>query len=549
MSNLDLFTILLFSIGVLLTGAAFSRTGKDMRSFFAGGGNVPWGMSGLSLFMGFFSAGTFVVWGSIAYSYGIVAVLIQLTMSLAGFVVGTWIAPRWQRTHCLTAASYISGRLGVDVQKFYTYIFLIVSVFTTGSFLYPVAKIVEVAAGIPLTTSILALGCFSMIYVTIGGLRGVIVTDVLQFVILFSAVIIVVPLSFEKVGGLQAALAAVPEGFFTPVRGEYSWWFLTAFCVYNSFFLGGNWAYVQRYTSVRSEADSRKVGWLFGGLYLVSAVLWMIPPMLYRVLEPGLEGLDNENAYLLMCKTSMPQGLLGLMLGGMIFATASSLNATLNISAGVFTNDIFKRLVPAASERTLMRVARWSTLGFGVLALLVALAVKSMGGIVNVVISIAALTGVPIYLPVIWSLFSRRQTARTVLGVTLVSLAVNLIFKFITPLFGLSLSRGAEMGVGAFVPVVLLAITEIWLTMRGYTDPRATEYKVEECKAEEADAAAIAAGAAANRFTRRVLGLSIALAGVLIAVLGMLAETSQAVPVTMGVIVLSTGLVIRYSNK
>lgn len=125
MSNTDLITILLFSLGVLLTGAAFSRTGKDMKSFFAGGGNVPWGMNGLSLFMGFFSAGTFVVWGSIAYSYGIVAVIIQLTMSVAGFVVGTWIAPRWQRTHTLTAASYISERLGVSVQKFYTYIFLI----------------------------------------------------------------------------------------------------------------------------------------------------------------------------------------------------------------------------------------------------------------------------------------------------------------------------------------------------------------------------------------------------------------------------------------
>lgn len=61
MSNVDLITILLFSIGVLLTGVAFSKTGKDMKSFFAGGGNVPWGMNGLSLFMGFFSAGTFVV--------------------------------------------------------------------------------------------------------------------------------------------------------------------------------------------------------------------------------------------------------------------------------------------------------------------------------------------------------------------------------------------------------------------------------------------------------------------------------------------------------
>ena len=549
MSNIDFITILLFSVGVLLTGVAFSRTGKDMKSFFAGGGNVPWGMNGLSLFMGFFSAGTFVVWGSIAYSYGIVAVMIQLTMAVAGFVVGTWIAPRWQRTHTLTAATYISERLGVNVQKFYTYIFLVVSVFTTGSFLYPVAKIVEVSAGIPLTTSILALGVFSMIYVTIGGLRGVVVTDVLQFVILFSAVIIVVPLSFDKVGGVGNFLANIPDGFLEPVHGEYSWWFILAFCVYNSFFLGGNWAYVQRYTTVRSAADSRKVGWLFGGLYLVSALLWMIPPMLYRVYDPSLSGLDNENAYLLMCKEAMPAGLLGLMLGGMIFATASSLNATLNISAGVFTNDIFKRLAPGASDKTLMRVARFSTLGFGVLALIVALLVKSMGGIVNVVISVAALTGVPIYLPVIWSLFSRRQNARTILGVTLASLAVNLIFKFVTPLAGLTLSRGAEMGVGAFVPVLLLAITEICLWRRGYEDPRYAIYKSITHKAEESDAASIAAGRKANRFTRRVLGLGISLAGILIAILGLMAYTSRAIPVAMGVIVLAVGLVIRYKNN
>jgi len=548
MSNIDLITIFLFSIGVLLTGVAFSRTGKDMKSFFAGGGNVPWGMSGLSLFMGFFSAGTFVVWGSIAYSYGLVAVVIQLTMSAAGFIVGTWIAPRWQKTHCLTAAEYIRERLGTNVQKFYTYIFLIVSVFTTGSFLYPVAKIVEVSAGIPLTTSILILGAFSMIYVTIGGLRGVIVTDVLQFVILFSAVIIVVPLSFEKIGGVNAFIANVPLDFFKPVRGEYSWWFILAFCVYNSFFLGGNWAYVQRYTSVKDVSDSRKVGWLFGTLYLVSALLWMIPPMVYRVLEPGLTGLDNENAYLLMCKEAMPAGLLGLMLGGMIFATASSLNATLNISAGVFTNDIFKRLAPQTSDKTLMRVARISTLGFGVLALIVALLVKSMGGIVNVVISVAALTGVPIYLPVIWSLFSRRQNARTILSITLISLAVNLLFKFVTPIWGLSLSRGAEMGVGAFVPVFLLAATEIWLICRGYQDPRYNAYKMINRKGNETDPEAIAAGLKANLFTRRVLGLSIAIAGMIIILLGSLAESSQHIPVGMGIIVAATGLAIRYKK-
>ena len=61
MQLLDIVTILVFSLAVLLTGAALSKSGKDLKGFFGGGGNIPFGMSGLSLFIGFFSAGTFVV--------------------------------------------------------------------------------------------------------------------------------------------------------------------------------------------------------------------------------------------------------------------------------------------------------------------------------------------------------------------------------------------------------------------------------------------------------------------------------------------------------
>ena len=196
MEILDYITIAVFAAGIMFVGSLFSSTGKNMKSFFAGGGNVPWWISGLSLFMGFFSAGTFVVWGSIAYSMGFVAVTIQLTMAAAGFAVGLFIAPRWNKTGCLTAAEYITRRYGASTQKLYTYIFLFISIFTTGSFLYPIAKIIEVAAGIPLSSSILILGVFCMIYVSLGGLRAVVVTDVLQFIILFAAVIIVIPLVF-----------------------------------------------------------------------------------------------------------------------------------------------------------------------------------------------------------------------------------------------------------------------------------------------------------------------------------------------------------------
>ena len=543
MNILDYITIILFSIGVLITGVSFSKTGKDMKSFFSGGGNVPWGMSGLSLFMGFFSAGTFVVWGSIAYSYGMVSIIIQLTMAVAGYAVGTWIAPRWHRTHSLTAAEYITGRLGVKTQKTYTYIFLAVSVFTTGSFLYPVAKIVEVTTGIPLTTAIFALGAFSMVYVALGGLRGVVVTDVLQFVILFAAVVIAVPLAFDKIGGVGTFFEKVPEGFFELFEGEYTPGFVIAFAIYNMFFLGGNWAYVQRYTSVKTERDSRKTGWLFGVLYTISPILWMLIPMIYRVYNPSLSGLENEGAYLLMCKEAMPDGLLGLMLGGMIFATASSLNATLNISAGVVTNDIFKRMRPDASEKTLMNVARISTWGFGIMAIIVALLIRSMGGIVNVVISVAALTGVPVYLPVIWSLFSKRQTARTILSATFISLAINLIFKFVTPHFGLALDRTWEMIVGTAVPVILLAGIEVVLKAKEFIAPEYMAYiSGRNVRMRQENAGDTEESKRTDRFTQKVLGIGLGLSGVLITVLGFIAEENIVVPVAGGLVVTLIGI-------
>ena len=543
MNILDYITIILFSIGVLITGVSFSKTGKDMKSFFSGGGNVPWGMSGLSLFMGFFSAGTFVVWGSIAYSYGMVSIIIQLTMAVAGYAVGTWIAPRWHRTHSLTAAEYITGRLGVKTQKTYTYIFLAVSVFTTGSFLYPVAKIVEVTTGIPLTTAIFALGAFSMVYVALGGLRGVVVTDVLQFVILFAAVVIAVPLAFDKIGGVGTFFEKVPEGFFELFEGEYTPGFVIAFAIYNMFFLGGNWAYVQRYTSVKTERDSRKTGWLFGVLYTISPILWMLIPMIYRVYNPSLSALENEGAYLLMCKEAMPDGLLGLMLGGMIFATASSLNATLNISAGVVTNDIFKRMRPNASEKTLMNVARISTWGFGIMAIIVALLIRSMGGIVNVVISVAALTGVPVYLPVIWSLFSKRQTARTILSATFISLAINLIFKFVTPHFGLALDRTWEMIVGTAVPVILLAGIEVVLKAKEFIAPEYMAYiSGRNVRMRQENAGDTEESKRTDRFTQKVLGIGLGLSGVLITVLGFIAEENIVVPVAVGLVVTLIGI-------
>ena len=111
--HLDSIVIALFSVFVLGVGMLFSRRGNNVKTFFAGGESVPWFIGGLSLFMSFFSAGTFVAWGSIAYKYGWVAITIQWTMCIGALVTGFWIAPKWKKTGALTAAEFIRQRLGL----------------------------------------------------------------------------------------------------------------------------------------------------------------------------------------------------------------------------------------------------------------------------------------------------------------------------------------------------------------------------------------------------------------------------------------------------
>jgi SSS family transporter len=553
MNTLDLITIVLFSIGVVIVGLAFSGKGKNMKSFFAAGGAMPWYMSGLSLFMGFFSAGTFVVWGSIAYSLGWVSVSIQWTMAIAGFVAGTIIAPRWRRTGALTAAEYINKRLGIATQKVYTYLFLLISLFLMASFLYPVAKIVEVSTGLPLNECILLLGGLCVLYVSAGGLWAVISTDVLQFVILTAAVIIVIPLSFDKIDGISGLIQSAPDGFFHSLNGEYTLGFAIAFCIYNTIFLGGNWAYVQRYTCVKRQLDAKKTGWLFGALYIISPVLWMLPPMIYRIYDPSLSGLESEGAYLLMCKNVLPNGLLGMMIGGMIFATTSALNSKLNIASGVFTNDIFKRLKPNSPDKSLMRAARLSTIGFGILAVLIALLIPLMGGVVNLVISLAALTGVPLYLPVIWTLFSKRQTARSVLSATLLSLAINGIFKFITPLWGFSLNRTEEMILGVTFPIFCMIAWELYYFKKKSVVDNYEAYldweKENRLQQQNISTTEEAQLKIANRFSQKVIGIGILFTGAGIALLGGLASNGKTLVITTGAAFALLGLFMLKNRK
>ena len=531
--NIDTIVILVFSAFVLCIGLIFSRTGINLKSFFAGGESVPWFIGGLSLFMSFFSAGTFVAWGSIAYKYGWVAITIQWTMCIGALFSGLYLAPLWKSTGNLTAAEFIKERLGPQVQKTYIYIFMMVSLFIKGTVLYPVAKLVSASLGYPLMPSTIVMGLFMIAYTAVGGLWAVMVTDILQFVILTAAVLIILPLSFDAAGGISKFQANAQEGFFDLINGEFTLVFIIAFTLYHIFYIGGNWTFVQRYTSVKDSKSARKVAYLFAGLYLISPVLWMLPPMIYKTINPSLTGLDTENAYLMVCQLVLPPGLLGLMLTGMYFSTSASANTTLNVVSAVFTNDIYKgRINPEASDRKLMSVARLSswTIGLGMIA--IALMVPYIGGLVNVTLSVGAITGGPILAPPIWALFSKRLSGKATLIITCFSLGINLIFKIILPfLIDFKLSRAEEMLIGVGVPLLLLIANEIRAYYANYLSPQYLEFQAykssRKLQKDNLTEQEISESLQQNKFGLKITAFALAFTALLLLILGLITKDNM----------------------
>jgi len=551
MVRLDFIVMGIFALLIFAIGLTFTRVGsKNGQAFFEAGGETPWWINGLSLFISYFSAGTFVVWGSIAYKYGVVANAIQLTMAISGLIVMLFIAAKWKKTGVATAAEFIGKRFGDKEKQFYTYMTLLLSLFTTAAVLYPVGKMVHVATDLSVNTCILIIGLIIVLYTAAGGLWAVLVTDVVQFVILSAAVVIVIPIAFAQIGGLDNLIAKAPAHFFEPFNSDYTYGFMLAFIVYQTFYIGGNWSYVQRYTSVKDEKNSKKVAGIFTILYFVSPVIWMLPPMIYRIINPNLQGLQTEDAYMMLIQKVMPAGLIGLVLAGMVSATSSKANTTINMAATVFAQDIYKNLMrPSASEKQVIWMARLFTLIFGVLTILVAMWIPSAGGIVEVVLSTASIAGGALFAPIIWTLFSKRQTGLSVVTVTISALVINLFFKVISPaLLDLKLNRTMETVLGMGIPIVLLSIFEIYYAKRGFVSQKAVQMEEDkllvQVGASNKNAEVHESAAEQNIFGIRVIALSMGVVGLGIVVLGILAKGFSNVIIGVGIVIFVAALAI-----
>lgn len=332
-----------------------------------------------------------------------------------------------------------------------------------------------------LTWAVLLFGSVVTIYTVGGGLWAVLMADVLQFIVLNMAVAFVVPLCFMEIGGIGQFIRTVPDGFFWPTTNEFTWFFLVGWCAVHFFMVGAEWAFVQRFICVPTANHARKSAYLFGGLYLVSPFLWMLPPMLYRAINPQA---NPEQAYILACRTVLPPGMMGLMMAAMVSATASMVSAQLNVFAGVLTNDFYRRLfMSKSSETQLVGVGRIMTVLLAGVLIGVALAVPYAGGAEKVILSVTALMVGPLLLPSVWGLFSKRITQRCIWPTAGISFTVGALVKFGFSergfLSGIRCLRSfciwiqgnlrtVEAFVGVVLPILVLSVIE--LSSRGSSE-------------------------------------------------------------------------------
>lgn len=480
MTTIDYLIIILYFVGLLVLGGTLGKRVKSSKEMFIAGKNASWWMSGLSSYMTIFSAGTFVVWGGVAYRSGIVAITVGILLGVSSLLVGLFLAGKWSRMKINSPAEYLGVRFGQSSVRFYTIIGMIGRAVHTAVALYAVAIMVVAVMPLPVghfladpqtghmsvTWAVLIMGVITFIYTATGGFIAVVMTDIVQFAILIAMILIMIPLSFNSVGGVGEFISRAPDGFFALVSDQYSFGWMVLWCVLHFFMIGGDWPFVQRYISVPTSKDAKKSVYLVAVLYVVTPLIWYIPALVYRVINPEA---NPEQAFMLMSQHVLGAGMIGLMLAALMSATMSMASSMLNVFANVFTYDIFKAFRPLASDKTLMKTGRIFTFIYGFIITLIAIAIPYLGGAEKVVVSILTLVISPLFIPSIWGLFSKRISYKAIWLSMIPTFLIAILLKTGWVFKGF-IDQHAEFidaFVGLVLPVTILLMIELFLWKKG----------------------------------------------------------------------------------
>jgi solute:Na+ symporter, SSS family len=489
----------------LIQGFYFRRrSGGSTADYFVSGRRAAWWLIGTSMVATTFAADTPLVVTGLVYRNGIAGNWIWWSMLPAGMMTVFLFARLWVRSGLLTDVEFAemryAGKPGAFLRGFRAiYLGLLVNCVILGWVTKAMTTIVAVVLGVSersaLALCIFVLIPFTGIYVALGGLWGVLWTDLFQFVLKMGVVIAVAWYGVAAAGGMHALLGKIDTlqtaagpgasnltSFFPDfshgLASESLWTIpVITFCVY----LGVQWwafwypgsepgggGYVaQRILSARNERDGLlSVLWFNFAHYALRSWPWILAAMAVVVLYPQLA--HPESGYVLLAVDHLPRAARGLLVVGFLAAFMSTIGTHLNWGSSYLVSDFYRRFVNrAAPERHYVAVSRWVTILLVLLAACVSWELATIRSGWEVLLEVGAGTGSVYLLRWYWWRVSAWSEIAAMSAALIVSLTIDAAAPF----------HGSEPAVFAKQTLVTTAVTTaawVAVTLLTPAEPRET---------------------------------------------------------------------------
>jgi len=408
----DAIVMAVYFAAMIGVGLRYARSMRSPTDYFAGGKQVPWWLGGVSLAMSYVSAFSIVVYAGMGYEFGLVALTLYWA-SVPAILLTTWLfARRWRRAGVITPMGFLEKRFSGAIQQLFAWSGIPLTIVDESLKVVAIATFVSGATQIPVWAAMCTIGLTIVAYAALGGLWAVVVTDLIQFVLVTVIVILLAPLSWQAAGGWNALHASLPRDMFLLVREPFGWPYVVAFFLLIAVSMSGNWSLIQKFYSVQSDRDARKVGWLAGAFFFLLPPFWILTGMMARgFIAPN--GIDPQSIYSRVGSALLPPGMLGLAMAALLAATMSVLSSGYNVISAVLTMDVYKnRFRPQASRREVIVVGRALTIAVGTVVLMLSLLVAYLHWAMyrTMVVAFSVLLP-PTVLPMLAGLLSRRLSA------------------------------------------------------------------------------------------------------------------------------------------
>jgi Na+/proline symporter len=459
LENIDWLIISSFFILSLLIGVVVSKkSGKDVTEFFLSGRKMPWWLLGISMVATTFSADTPNLVTDIVRTNGVAGNWIWWAFLLTGMLTVFVYAKLWRRSEVLTDLEFYelrySGKGAAFLRGFRAfYLGAVFNILIMASVCLAGIKIGGALLGLSPVETLLISCAITVLYSSIGGLRGIIITDFFQFILAMVATFWAAYeiVSLPQIQGLTnllnhpdvlPKLSMIPDiadtelfiaVFIIPLAVQ--WWAVW----YPGAEPGGGGYIAQRMLSAKDEKNAIWATLLFNFMhYAVRPWPWILIALASIVVFPDLESLKvafpntivgNDLAYPAMI-SFLPSGLLGLLVASLIAAFMSTISTHLNWGSSYLVHDFYRRFfVTDKSEKHYVFIGRVFTVLLMIISAFFALYLNNSLQAFGIILQIGAGTGLIFILRWFWY----RINVYSELTAMIVSFLVALSFEFLIP--------------------------------------------------------------------------------------------------------------------